>query len=444
MWGSFKEKLRKIQKEDLLKESIAPFILKISGLVLGYLFTYFASKKYGAEVWGAFSLITTITLFCSYIFKLGFDTALLKFAAEYNTQGKLGALWGVYLKMIKIAIPLSIIATFSILLKSHEIAINIFKNSSLEPFLFYGSLAILPNVMIFINSEGLRGLGRIKEYVFLQSVGLYMFSILLFFLFVFLGAKTSLIIMQIYLISNIITFIISAYWWHKKIFKSIAHPGLSITDIFKVSFPMLWSNIMFVIIGWTDTLMLGILSTEQTVGVYNICLKTSFIVILPLLIINGIIGPQFASYYSNNDLFNLKKSALNSSRLIFLLTIPIFCAIVIFPKFILGIFGQEFTSGISILLFLCLGQFINALCGSTDIFLQMTGNERFFRNVIITATSINIILNIILIPLYAGLGSAIASLISLAFWNIISVVYIKKKFNINMIFIPFVKKTIVV
>src|SRR6185437_2827941 len=136
------------------------------------------------------------------------------------------------------------------ILKSGEIATHIFKNSDLQPFLFYGSLAILPNVMIFINSEGLRGIGKIKEYVFLQSVGVYLFSVLLF-LFTFFNYSESLIIIQIYLFSNIIIFIVSTYWWYQKVFKHIISTTTSIKDIFKVSFPMFWSNIMLVIFGWT-------------------------------------------------------------------------------------------------------------------------------------------------------------------------------------------------
>ena len=63
-----------------------------------------------------------------------------------------------------------------------------------------------------------------------------------------------------------------------------------------------------------------------------------------------------------------------------------------------------------------------------------------FRNIIFFSAVINIILCLILIPNFGIKGAAFAGMISLIFWNICSLVYIKNKFGINIGYIPFCRK----
>ena len=59
----------------------------------------------------------------------------------------------------------------------------------------------------------------------------------------------------------------------------------------------------------------------------------------------------------------------------------------------------------------------------------MTGYQRIFNKIVIVSAAINISLNYVLIPIWGIEGAAIASLISMVFWNITSVIYIKKRFG---------------
>tara|TARA_B100001123_G_scaffold425138_1_gene537620 strand:- start:793 stop:939 length:147 start_codon:yes stop_codon:yes gene_type:complete len=45
-------------------------------------------------------------------------------------------------------------------------------------------------------------------------------------------------------------------------------------------------------------------------------------------------------------------------------------------------------------------------------------------------------MNILLIPIYGINGAAMASFASIIFWNLVMVLYIKKKFNFFSIYIP--------
>ena len=65
----------------------------------------------------------------------------------------------------------------------------------------------------------------------------------------------------------------------------------------------------------------------------------------------------------------------------------------------------------------------------------MTGNEKIFQYIIMCSLAINIVLNYLFIPIYGLNGAALASAISLATWNLLSVYITKNKVNIMTLYI---------
>ncbi|WP_291321063.1 polysaccharide biosynthesis C-terminal domain-containing protein, partial [Desulfonatronospira sp.] len=59
--------------------------------------------------------------------------------------------------------------------------------------------------------------------------------------------------------------------------------------------------------------------------------------------------------------------------------------------------------------------------------MNMTGRQKAFRNIVMTAAAINIILNLILTPNFGIYGAAISGMTSIIFWNLYTLAYIKKK-----------------
>ena len=191
--------------------------------------------------------------------------------------------------------------------------------------------------------------------------------------------------------------------------------------------------------GWTDIIILGMFKTEGEVGIYNVALKVATLTSITLFAINSIAAPKFAEFYGKKDMKGLREVVLQTTKLIFWTSFPILLVFFFFPSFILGIFGREFEAGAVALMILAFGQFINAISGSVGYILQMSGKHKVFQNIILVATTINIILNAVLIPRYGINGAACASLVSMSFWNLSSVTYIKIHFGISTLYIPGLK-----
>ena len=82
------------------------------------------------------------------------------------------------------------------------------------------------------------------------------------------------------------------------------------------------------------------------------------------------------------------------------------------------LFGSEFGGAYWPLLILGLGQLANAGFGATAMLLNMTGFERDVTRVVAIAAGLNVGLNLALIPFFGVIGAAVATSVSLLFWNV--------------------------
>jgi O-antigen/teichoic acid export membrane protein len=81
-----------------------------------------------------------------------------------------------------------------------------------------------------------------------------------------------------------------------------------------------------------------------------------------------------------------------------------------------------------------IGQLLASFFGVSAIYLNMTGRQSVFQVVLVIAVLVNLILNIILIPMYSITGAAIAFVSSLLFWNIVTAIIIYKKDKLLVVF----------
>jgi O-antigen/teichoic acid export membrane protein len=149
-------------------------------------------------------------------------------------------------------------------------------------------------------------------------------------------------------------------------------------------------------------------------------------------------APKFSDLYHSGKIEELFYVAQKSAKLIFWTTIPILLGFVILGRPALSIvFGHEFVVAYPALVLLVLGQFVNSISGSTGYFMNMTGNQNIMRNIMLFTTLVNIGLNLLLIPKKGIYGSAIAAMVSVSFWNISTLIYLKMKYGKTTGYFPF-------
>jgi O-antigen/teichoic acid export membrane protein len=238
------------------------------------------------------------------------------------------------------------------------------------------------------------------------------------------------------LLLAIIVLLVISFWTFQHYLKRIPRPRtekpkykFELKSILNITLPMMLTNSLFLIMSWMDILMLSAFKTQSDVGIYNTALKIAACISITLVAISSIAAPKIAELYGRNDTKGFRRFVKQTSFLNFSISLPIFLFIILFPGFLLGIFGQEFTAGTSTLIILAVGQVFGAFSGATIHILNMTGYEKLSRNILLSTATINLILNYILVPRYGMTGAAIATSISTILWNILSEIVIYQKFR---------------
>jgi len=239
--------------------------------------------------------------------------------------------------------------------------------------------------------------------------------------------------------TGIIGWIIMEYAFKKRMQSHDTVHSVSRRTILSISLPMLMSTTMMFLIAQTGVIMLGMFRSEAEVGYYAIAVKLAILTTFVLQAVNSMAGPKFSELFHLNKLDELLYVAKKSAKLIFFTTSPILIGLIVLGKPILSmVFGREFSIAYPALVLLVIGQFVNSISGSSGIFMNMTGNQIVFRNIMIIAAGLNIGLNLLLTPHFGMNGTAIAAMISLCFWNITTLAYIKIKFGKTTGYFPIV------
>jgi O-antigen/teichoic acid export membrane protein len=427
---------------ELFKKGGLSFLIRIGGLVMGFLLTLIIAHYFGAKGLGDYVLSIVVLRIFTLFSKLGVDTFSIRFIASFAKQEK----WkSIQLFRNKITRVLSISSLiFSLLMYCFAEDIANLVHAKVD-HVRLNAFFVLPMAFFMLHYQSLRGLKKIAEFSFFYRMSQATFSIISIFIitqfFVDGNVPVYAYLSSLALVS-LLAFIVffNSYNRIKRISDDEQIEELKYSEILKVSIPLMFAQSVQFIMAWTDKLMIGNMIGSEEVGIYFTAFKLSMFASIALMAINSIASPKFAELYGKKDFDGLKKVAHQSSKIIFLATLPLVLVFFVFPEFLLGLFGEEFKVGVKAFVFLSFGKLISSFSGSVGNILQMTGKQVIFMNVLFVGAIVNVLLNFFLIPKFGINGAALASMISLSMWNLIMVYFVKREFGFYTFYIPFLKR----
>ena len=415
--------MESVNFKKMISTSGIGFIFRLFGLGTSFLVTMLISRLFSVGIFGNYSLAFTIAQATALVFALGIPSALVKIVGN-NSYTYLQAK-KLLIKGLKITLVFSIVPVMFFFFGAGFLSETIFKSDVLSNY-FVVICLVLP---LFIFHElFLFFFISVKKF---KLYNIFMFGLpnllLLGFLYLFYTLKMPEYYTFIAFAISMLIVVITEAFMVFEIKPKIVDTPLSSAALVKTAWPLLFSGLMLYLLNWTDLIMLGMMVDEDEVGIYNIAYKIGTLGFLVIVTVNIIMMPKMAELYGKGDLSGLKKFIHKSTRLIIFTTLPIVACIVGLSGYILSFFGEEAIAGQSTLIIISAGILFSAMCGNTDQILNMTGNEKVFRNITVVCFLANISLNYLLIPVYGINGAAIASVITNALLNVISLFYMKKR-----------------
>jgi O-antigen/teichoic acid export membrane protein len=426
----FSGKVKGDDNKELVKGGAFAFLMKITGMGFNYVFVFVLARFYGATGSGIYSIFQTVFQFFANFGKLGYDILMVREVAQYNAKNQWGSIKDLYFKVIRVNIIASVCCSVVLYFSADWIATSIFLKPTLSKYFQIGALGILPFVLHSVHADCFRGMKKILFYSFFQNVITISITGILLCASYFI-VHDRRVPVAVFVISISISSILSAWYWWKKSPMSTGGDGekIVLSEKTKVAFSLFLTALLQVVRGWTDTIFLGRYYSEADVGVYKVAFRIATITSLTLTAFLLTVAPKIAELHAKGEMKRLASVVQNTTKLIFWTSAPVLILFILFPKFFMGIFGDDFLAGTIVLEILTIGQFINAATGPVGNLLMMTGKQNINRNIVIFTTLFTVMLNAVIIPKYGIIGAAIVNVIGITMYNVIPYLLVKRYFG---------------
>ena len=425
---------------EILSGSAWALGARVAATAFGMITSIIIARTYGADMVGILAVIQAFLLFATIATVMGTNTSILRLIPEHITKYSVTSAFRVYRKTQYFIVTLSLVASLLLFIGADIIAEKFFLKPNLAFYIAFAACFVVFQSLMNLNAQAVRGLRLIKAYAWMQVLPAATFLLILVGLTLLDTGKDSPVYARMASlgIAAIAGVWIMYYTFYQRMREDdLIHP-MPLGEILNISLPMLVTASMHFIIGQTGVILIGIFCSEAEVGYYAIAVKLATLTTFVLTAINSMAAPKFSELFHDGLMDELFHVGQKSTRLIFWTTMPVLILLLIFGTPVLGaLFGFEFTKAYPAMSLLILGQFVNSISGSTGYFMQMTGHQKPFSKIMLTAGLLNIILGIALVPHYGILGAAVAAMICIFFWNIYTLFYIQKFFGKTIGYFPF-------
>jgi O-antigen/teichoic acid export membrane protein len=426
---------------EIIGQASAAFFLMVAGAILSYLLNLIITRMLGVNDAGLYFLSLSLVLIGTTLGVLGLENSIVRFIASSAANNNWGMVHSIYKKSIFVSFISTILITTIVFFLAENLALTIFDKPRLASPLKIMVFSIAPLTFLTINTRSLQGIKRINSSIILRNLLVPALSIVSAFILIpfwgLSGANFS------YVFACSLSMIISFFYWKaKNNSQPSTNDRFSYHQLLSSCLPLFIASILSLTISWTSEIMVGIYSSASDVAIFSVANRTAQLTTFILLAVNSIAAPKFSEMYVKGDLKALQKTVQNTTLLLIVLSLPILLLLLAMPSFFMGLFGDAFKSGSTVLTILVAGQFINVSTGSVGILLIMTGNESWLRNNTMFIAALTIWLNYLFIPTYGILGASIASAISLSLMNITTLFLVRWRLNIWTIPNPWKKRQI--
>jgi O-antigen/teichoic acid export membrane protein len=433
MLGKIRSKLGDDKNlSELLSGSAITFVLKMTGMLLGYVAVYLISIKNGAEGVGYYGLINQTLLIVGLIAASGTNVSVLRFVGQYDNDQDRPRIRDVHRAILKLIIPFSIIAGVLLYFSSEFLAQRVFSNPEYARGIQVVAVLMPLYVLDHISIELIRGFKKLMISEFARAVIKPLTVVTTIWIYfdttipnIYIIYFLSLGLIASSLLSN------SAVLFFLNRIKGISDKPTSVKEVFSTSSPMMISAVSGILMTSVSLFVLEYFESTSKVGVYSVSLRLAQLIAIVLIVVNTISAPKFAELYWAKKNQELQKIIRQSTKLMFWGALLLSALLAIGSPWILRLFGSEFTEGQMALWILIFGQLINAATGSVGLFLNMSGHQNILRNTALISLALQVVLAIILIPMMGLMGAAIATSSSGIIWNLMCILYVKKKLNIK-------------
>ena len=421
-----------IIRNQSIKNSISLYI----GIAIGAINTVLIFPHVfedNVEYWGLLQILVSYSVIFSSFSHLGTPSILLRFFPKVNSKADL-----ISFSLILCAIGFVLFFLLFSLFKSYLLS---YLDGS--PLLLDNFHLVLVFVFCISFFDVLSSLSRSyldsATPVFLNEVFLRVCIFILLFIYKyeyitfnqFLVFYTSFYIVKLVLLAF--------YLWKKsRLTFAFSNPNSSVKEQIKYGLYVLTGGGAAILVSRFDMLMIEYYLDLKQVAYYGLAFFIGSVIKIPARSLSSISSPLIALAFDNKNVKEIETIYKKSSINLLLIGLIIFFCIWLNVDHILLMLPEKFHHGKYVILFVGLAQIFNLATGVNGSIIINSDFYKFDMVLNVILLVLTVVTNILLIPIYGINGAALATAISIFSYNLVKLLLVKFKLNIQ----PFSIKTI--
>jgi len=213
-------------------------------------------------------------------------------------------------------------------------------------------------------------------------------------------------------------------------------PGPKAYDVrgwLAISLPILLVESFYLLLSYTDVLVLQQFRSSEEVGVYFAVVKTLALVSFIHYAMSATTAHRFAEYNAAGDKARLSAYVAHAIGWTFWPSLAATIALLAIGKPLLWLFGPQFVVGYDIMFVAAIGLVVRAAIGPVERLLNMLGHQHICAVAYGLAFVMNVALCVALVPRFGGHGAAAATSLSLIFETTLLFWIVRRRLGLHVL-----------
>ena len=199
------------------------------------------------------------------------------------------------------------------------------------------------------------------------------------------------------------------------------------------SLPILMVEGFYLLLSYTDVLVLQQFRSSEEVGVYFAVVKTLALVSFIHYAMSATTAHRFAEYHATGDTARLSAYVAHAIKWTFWPSLAATILLLAMGKPLLWLFGPQFVVGYDIMFVAAIGLVVRSAIGPVERLLNMLGHQHICALAYALAFVMNVVLCVALVPRFGGHGAAAATSISLAFETVLLFWIVRQRLGLHVL-----------
>lgn len=191
------------------------------------------------------------------------------------------------------------------------------------------------------------------------------------------------------------------------------------------------SRILQVALQRADIVIVAALRSPREAAIYTAATRLVSLGVLGVQAVQQVTQPVLSRLLAVGDITSADRIFRTSTIWVMALSWPPFLAAAALAPQVLSVFGEDYQSGSTALVVVCLVMLVGTGTGPTDVVLLMAGRSSLSLAYTAVALTINLSLNVVLVPQYGITGAAVAFAAAIVAGNGLTVIQVHRGLHMN-------------